>query len=73
MRKINPTQIYEVRRLQLKERRKQLEAGLANVDLGERLLDIERAYDLLGTEATLDISTGEIKEAQGEESGAEGA
>jgi hypothetical protein len=69
--------LYQLRKAKLDAERLQLLAGLAENRAKSLLLDIERRYGLLATEATLDIHSGQItkadEEGEGEPNGDEGA
>ena len=73
--------LYQLRKAKLDAERMQLLAQLAENKAKSLLLDIERRYGLLATEATLDIHSGQItpmgigeaEEVEGEPSGDEGA
>lgn len=59
-------ELYRLRRAQLLAQRKALEAQEAELCLRGAMLEIEQQYGLLAREATLDLATGEIREATDE-------
>jgi hypothetical protein len=61
--KASAEDLYQLRKARLDAERKTLEAQLAENRAKSLLLYIERRYGLLGTEATLDIHSGQITEA----------
>jgi len=71
------TDLYQLRRARLDAERKTLLGQLAVNRASCLLLEMERRYGLLATEATLDIHSGQItkdaEEGEGEPSGDEGA
>ncbi|MBI2171761.1 MAG: hypothetical protein HYU30_07050 [Chloroflexi bacterium] len=52
--------LYRLRRMQLYAQRCWLQAQMAQQRLQECTLELERRYDLLAREATLNVHTGEI-------------
>ena len=75
--KVSANDLYRLRRAKLDAERKTLLAGLAENRAKSLLLEMERRYGLLATEATLDIHSGQItqetEEVEDERSGDEGA
>ena len=55
-----PEDIYELRKVILSAKHKALEAQLADVEVGVRLLEIDKAYGLLDKKAEVNVDTGEI-------------
>ncbi|MBI4297298.1 MAG: hypothetical protein HY676_02065 [Chloroflexi bacterium] len=57
---LSPKDLYRLRRAQLQLESRRLQAQLAQHTLREMMLELERKYDLLCKEVTLDINTGMI-------------
>ena len=60
---ISTTDLYRLRHIQLAARRMALKAQHAEQAYRELLLEMEHRYGLLGTEAVIDIHTGEVLES----------
>jgi hypothetical protein len=58
--RMKPKDLYRLRRMQLHAQRQTLQAQMAHHRLQEFTLELERQYDLLAREATLNVHTGEI-------------
>ena len=57
---LSPKDLYRLRRATYVAQRARLRAELAQQNLREIVLELERRYNLLGQEACLDIHTGRI-------------
>ena len=75
--RVSAEALYQLRKARLEAERKQLLAGLAENKAKSLLLEMERRYGLLASEATLDIHSGQInkdaEEVEDESGGDEGA
>lgn len=60
---ISTADLYRLRRVQLTARRMALKAQHAEQAFRELLLEMEHGYGLLGTDAVIDIHTGEVVES----------
>ncbi len=60
--RVKPEELYRLRRLQLEAERLALETQRAQREVKAFLLELERRYRLLGSGATLDSYTGDIRE-----------
>ena len=58
--KLEPEDLYTIRKLALEADRVALEAQLKRIALKEKMLETEKAYGLLCTDSKLDLQTGEI-------------
>ncbi|MBI2165383.1 MAG: hypothetical protein HYU29_03135 [Chloroflexi bacterium] len=58
--RLAPRDLYLLRQAQQRAKRLSLRAQLAQQEMEELLLDMERRYGLLGERVTVDISTGLI-------------
>ena len=58
---ISTADLYRLRHIQLAARRMALKAQYAEQSYRELLLELEHGYGLLGTDAVIDIHTGEIE------------
>ncbi len=63
IKQLSPKDLYRLRRATCVAQRAQLRAELAQQNLKEIVLELERLYNLLGQEASLDIHTGRITRA----------
>ena len=59
--KISTTELYRLRHTQLAAQRAALKAQQAEQTLREMLLELEHPYGLLGTNALIDVHTGEVE------------
>ena len=64
MKRVDEARLYELRKLMLKIDTARVALEHAQITAANCQLEIEREYGVLGTDSTIDISTGEIKDAE---------